>query len=424
MLARRLLIAGGGASLTPPGGGFEVFTLLTADEGGWTWFNDPRAIYSGGKTFFGYISGDGHVRAAQYVHSTATVSTPAELYPPGVFEVDDHDNPALLRRASDGKLLAGFTTHVNDPYINISTNADDATAWAGPTNLSATFGETDLLGYTYCHLVQLEGEANDPIYFFGRRHTAAGIARMYYSKSTDGGVTWATATQVVTLTYHKLARNTDTRIDFALSNHADNATDPGDHSIYHMYYEGGNWHKTDGTQITASLPFAAADLTKVQNGDATTPLWIWDIAIDGTGKPVIVYVSFTSTTNHRYRYAHWTGSVWETHEIMAGGTYIPTESALGNPIEAYYSGGVYLDHNDPTIVYTSVGSGGDRWDLYRNVTADHGTSWTSTQLTNSGKHVRPVTVLNHVDDLQVLDMSGTYASYVNWNTATEGAGIP
>ena len=72
---------------------------------------------------------------------------------------------------------------------------------------------------------------------------------------------------------------------------------------------------------------------------------------------------------------------------------IPTAAVGANPIEVYYSGGVCLDHQDPDVAYVSIGSGSNRWDIFRAVTTDSGATWTFTRLTNSGKQVRPISVI-------------------------------
>ena len=61
--------------------------------------------------------------------------------------------------------------------------------------------------------------------------------------------------------------------------------------------------------------------------------------IDGNGHPVIVYAAFPATSDHRYRYARWTGSTWDDNEIAAAGGSL-------YPEELYYSGGVCLDPAD------------------------------------------------------------------------------
>lgn len=427
MASRRILVVprGAGRYARP----LEAFTIAAAPKGGWCWFGDPRAYYHDGKTVMGWLDGStGLPMAAAWDHASRTLSTPVSLYTLSTFETDDHDNPAFLRRASDGKILAAYTLHVGAAYTALSTNADDATAFGSITNVTSQFGSlSGGAGYTYAHLAQLLDETNDPIYYTYRYHDTGGTAHLAFSKSTDGGATWTARTAVCVVTYHKLAKNGEDRIDFILSNHPDDA---GNHDIRHMYLQGGNWYKSDGTQITASQPFAITEATRIYDG-STTMGWLWDIAIDpATGYPVVAFATFPGATNpggpatdHRAYYGRWTGSAWDVHEIVPMGGKIPTADQPGGNPQSFYSGGVVLDQSDPSIAYVSVEVSAGRWDIYRYKTTDGGATWSSYALTSSGKNVRPVSVLNHARDLQVLWLTGTYTNYVTYSQGTAGAGV-
>src|SRR5512140_3601325 len=66
------------------------------NDGAWTWYNDPRALYHNGLLYFGYVrSGDGR--------STLSVFNPTnggrtELWASTLTQGDDHDNPGLLAK--------------------------------------------------------------------------------------------------------------------------------------------------------------------------------------------------------------------------------------------------------------------------------------------------------------------------------------
>jgi hypothetical protein len=47
--------------------------------------------------------------------------------------------------------------------------------------------------------------------------------------------------------------------------------------------------------------------------------WVHDIALDNAGRPVIVYATFPSDTDHRYRYVRWNGSGWTDRELVRAG---------------------------------------------------------------------------------------------------------
>jgi len=423
VLARRLLIAGGAAGFTPPSGGLTVSELAAAPEGGWSWFADPRAIFYNGTTYFGYSNRDGDVTARSYDNATETTNTLISgnrLY--AAMQIDDHDNPAVLLRDSDKRLLYFYTRHGGSQmYLNVSTNPEDISSFAARVDLDSQLGGT---AYTYPNPVQLLSETNDPIYLFYRDPIDSNTTAMRYSKSTDGGATWAAQTLLFKSTnrssYWKVASNGTDRIDFGISD--GHPLYDADVSIYHFYYTGGNVYQTDGTLIGAigAAVLEPDDLTLVYDGAVGDTAWIWDVTTDG---PHIAYTSYPSSTDHRANWARWTGAAWETHQIVATGTYIPTAIAAGgSQIEVYYSGGVVLDHSDPDTTYVSVGQGSGVWDMYQYVTANGGTSWTATALAVGGKRVRPVSVRNYDAGMQVLWMEGTYASYTSFSVATEGAG--
>lgn len=399
-------LTSGGA--TPPVIPFE----LSSVGGSWCWFADPRAIYYNDHTYYGFVTLDGDIYIQKYTHSTKIVSGPFDLHP--TLETDDHDNPSLLVRDSDKRILAAYSKHGgNTIYLRISTNPEDISAWGGEASLDAQIGGEI---YTYPSLIQLLGEVDDPIYMTFRDHHDSideHPAHLGLSKSTDGGATWAAETLVAVTTYHKTALNGDDRIDFAGANHPQ---DPDDHGIYHFYYQGGNYYKTDGTQIMAALPMATSDMTQVYDGSSVKG-WIWDIAIDGTGKPVIVFATFpTEWTDHRYNYARWTGAAWDVHEITAagGGLY---------GAQPAYSGGVVLDHANPNIVYLSKVVSG-QWEIYKYVTADGGATWTATAITSasSDKNIRPVSVRNAASDLKFMWFKGAYTTYTNFDMDLWGSG--
>jgi len=386
-----------------------------ATNGVWSWFMDPRAIYFNNKTYFGTIESDGDVVINSYDHITKELGTPFTLH--AAMEVDDHDAPAILIRNSDKRVLLFYAKHTSTPmYVRISTNPEDVTAFGSETNLASSIGKSE---FSYSQPIQLIGETNEPIYLFSRDHTGGGANRWFYSKSTNGGSTWGAAVDVYTTPtnrsgYFKAIRNGTDRIDFFVSDgHPlyDTAT-----SVYHFYYQGGSYYKTDGTLISASLPLTPSDITQIYDG-STNESWIWDLAIGPDGNPVVVFAVFVGgSSDHRYYYGRWNGSSWVTGQIATagGGLYSP---------EVYYSGGVSLDHEDPSIVWASryVGS---QWEIYRYKTYDHGATWASVAITSAStvKNIRPIPVYNHGPEIAMLWLKGTYTTYTNYSMLIRSIG--
>jgi len=377
-------------------------------NGLWTWFNDPRAVRyvgSSDKTYFGYVNSSGDVIVSSIDNlSGTTVSFTLKA----ALQVDDHDNPAILIRP-DGKIQCFYSRHSadNNLYYRISTNAEDISAFdaetTGPTNTAGANG------CSYSNPWYLSSESKYFMFWRGGDWNPA------FSTSTDG-TTWGTSATVITnpgqRPYVKYTSNGTDKIHIAYTDGHPNETT---NSIHHCYYQNGNFYKTDGTLIKAvgSLPLAVSDGTLVYDGTSTNS-WIWDIALDSNGYPVIVYATFPSTTNHKYRYARWNGSAWIDNAITTAG---PTIYGA----EPYYSPGISLDHDDPSIVYLARKIS-PYYQIYKYVTADGGATWRRELLDSSTTNVslRPVSVLNHGNTMQVLWFTGTYTSYTSYSTTVKG----
>ena len=104
-------------------------------------------------------------------------------------------------------------------------------------------------------------------------------------------------------------------------------------------------------------------------GRPSVSAWVWDVALGSSGHPVIVYATFPKPTNHQYWYARWNGSRWVSHFLTDAG---PTISP--GTIEQQYSGGIALDHDNPTMLYLSRKVDG-HFRIERWTTSDHGNSW-------------------------------------------------
>jgi len=389
---------------------------LSGAAGAWCWFADPRAIYYNGYIYYGYISNTGNVVVHQYNNTTQANGAAVVLR--SSLGIDDHNNPSLLIRDSDKRIMAWYSAHSGPKmYQRISTNPEDASSWGTEVDLQPTFLGTE---FSYPEPVQLTGEANDPIYLFWRNPYDANTQAWWFSKSTDDGVNWAARTQLFRVTnkspYMKIVQNGDSRIDFLVS---DEHPALGTSSIYHFYYTGGNYYKTDGTLIggAGALPLDETDFTKVYDGVVGDNSWIWDIAIDASNNPVIVFATFVSTSDHRYQYALWTGLAWSINEITAAGGGIASGSN-----QEYYSGGIVLDQDDPQITYLSKVVSG-QWEIHKYVTADGGANWADTAITtgSSSKNIRPVAVRDHgAANIKYLWLRGTYTGWTNYSMSIYG----
>lgn len=402
-----------GASLSPVYD--EQYVAVTdAPSGGWTWFHEPRAVEHNGIIYFGYVKGDGDVAVRTIDATTLAVSAETVLH--AALQADDHNNPTILIRAGDSRVVVFYSRHSGaELYMRASTNPEDISAFGAEINLDSSLGGA---AYTYPSPVQLTTETDDPIYLFFRDPVDVNTTAMRRSTSTDGGATWSAQSLIYSdsgrSAYWKVANNGTDRIDFAVSD---------GHPFYdssvrigHFYYTGGAYYRTDGTAMGAP-PFDFADVSQIHAGTPTS--WVWDVAVDPvTGHPRVTYVRWPALNDARLYWARWTGAAWEAHEVAAGGA-TDLDPVTGH----YYTGGIVLDHEDPDVVYASREVQG-QFEMFRYTTADNGSTWTAEQLTyrSGGVNIRPVSIRNHGPNLAALWMfAPLYSTYETYSAGTRGA---
>jgi len=408
-LVAGLLLAGCDNWFVPRGGACQII----ADQGAWCWFADPRAVVSQGRTYIGWVSGTGDIQIGAFDHRTQELTT-ATLHP--ALLVDDHVNPALLV-LPDGRLMVFYSPHSYEPmYYRIAMRPGDISAWSEERELGVnTEGR---YGYTYPNPMFLPGEGNR-IYLFWR----GGNYMPSFSTSDDNGKTWSAARTLVKghgrRPYIKFVTDGDKRIHFAFTD--GHPRKELANSIYYAYYEDGAFYQADGTLVRtrADLPFDPAEAHLVYDGlGPEGRAWIWDIALDSEGRPVIVYTALPQETDHRYRYARWTGERWLDGEITAAGGWFPQTPEGGREGEPHYSGGIILDHVDPSIVYLSRPVQGV-FEIEEWTTTDGGVTWISEPVTAGSlkNNVRPVVPRGYKQGgLDLVWMYGDYIHYTRYDT--------
>jgi hypothetical protein len=387
-----------------------VNTVLAA-SGSWCWFQEPRAVYFHGRyarTYVGYVDNAGDIKVSMYDHVTASQATSTLR---ARFVVDDHASPAILVRPN-GTLVVFWSGHGGDTmYYRRSLRPEDISAW-GPVETVPT-NSPGPLGYTYANPVQLSAESNR-VYLFWR----GGKFNPTYSTSDDGATTWAPAKTFISMPgqrpYVKVVSDGRDTIHFAFTE-----AHPRDviTSIYYMYYRGGFLYRADGTRIgrLGETPIVPSQATKVYDASSTgIGAWVQDIAIDKGGRPVITYSTFPTPTDHRYRYARWTGTAWHTSELTGAGGSISTD-----PVEYQYSGGISIDHDNPSVVYLSRPVRGV-YEIERWATVDGGSTWTHKAITSGSteNNIRPISPWGLPNDgpMSVIWLSGRYGTYTTFQT--------
>lgn len=425
------------------------FATLTTD-GAWTWYNDSRALFHNGKLYFGYVRA-ADSKTALSVFDLGTGQT-SNLWNSGFTQLDDHNNPGLLAK-QDGRLLAIYARHISDQYFSYRTagitNPIAPSGWNAEINIPNSGA-----GMTYANPFQLSGEGGK-IYNFCRNQN---FNPTIYT-STNGGTNWSSPQLFIQAgsggtvrPYVKYSSDSTNRIDFLYTD-----GHPRDiaNSLYHLYYSGGAFYKTDGTLVKnyASLPllhdsgergsviyqYSDADTADANDHIPTGRAWCWETAYQSNGAPVCVFTvqrdnvtGPTSGTDDRiyYYYARWTGSAWQKRFIAQAGRplYVAEDD---------YAGGICVDPVEPNVIYISSNaqnpfnladttnvalSASQRYELWRGVTADGGLNFTWSQITSNSTvdNLRPYIPRRNGGERCVLWFRGSYASYTSYACSIVG----
>jgi hypothetical protein len=317
-----------------------------------------------------------------------------------------------------------YTSHgadVSDAmYYRVSVRPEDVTAWSEAREIgSNTEGPR---GYTYPNPVRLS-EEDGRTYLFWR----GGNFKPSFS-FTDDLVTWSPARTLIqseaattVRPYVKIASNGRDAIHFAFTDgHPRNEPD---NSIYYVRYRRGEFTRADGSSVGSldDLPLVHERADLVYDGSVSgVRAWIWDVAADEEGNPVIVYTRLPEESDHRYHYARWNGGEWVDREITAAGGWFPETPEGTTEPEPHYSGGVVLDHDDPSVVYLSRPVAGV-FEIERWWTSDGGVTWDSRPITagSVNNNVRPFAIRNHGPSGPTLIWmeNRRYRHYLDYETA-------
>lgn len=382
------LLAASTLGAAPPSAG-ESFPAISQD-GAWCWFSDPRAIYRNGNTYAGWVTSDGSIEVGAWDHATGKAST--QVLAPR-FERDDHDHPGLLF-LPDGRLAAFYALHAKgDMRLRVTVAPDDLAKWTAERSLGFERPGEGRQGTTYANPVRLAGE-DGRLYLFWR----GSDFKPNVSVSSDGGRTWSAPRTFLARPgadagnrpYLKLRSDGIGRVDFVFTDgHPRNEATNG---VYYLRYENGAFVKADGTRLGTmdDLPLDPAKADRVYDGAARGRGWIWDVAVDAGGRPVVAFSRHPTEDDHRYEVARWDGKAWRSAEVCAAGGWFPQTPAGEKEREPHYSGGMSFDPADLTL-YTSRRVQGvfeiERW----RSSAD-GVTWRGEAVTAGSRHdnVRPV----------------------------------
>lgn len=381
----------------------------TLGDGAWCWFADPRGVRFDGlhrRTYVGWVAQDGDIKVSAYDHDSLTRTT-AVLE--SRLQIDDHSNPAL-QVLDDGRIRVYYSAHDGSAmYYRTSRAPEDIRSWQAPSTMPTNTSGTR--GFTYPNPLHLSAERKRYLFWRG------GNWNPTFSTQADGTSSWSTAANLVLVSgqrpYVKFASNGANTIGFAFTNAHPIAL--SDINIYYAYYRAGSLYRVNGTRI-GSLGQAISPSQASKVYDTASKAWIHDVALDASGRPVIVFAAFPSTGDHRYMYSRWTGTSWSTSQITAAGGSISLDGK-----EPYYSGGITLDHEDPSTVYLSRNVAGvfqvETW-----TTPNGGASWSKQDVSapdtvNNLRPISPRGLIPFSGDLSVVWVRGIYNSYVDYKTS-------
>lgn len=409
--SRQFMIVAGGRGFSPT----EALTVNNAFKkfsetigSAHCWFSRARAVYNdtAKKSFVGIMMNNSHGHS-QYIqninHLTGAV---ANTKIGSIYQYEDHNEPSILVRSSDSRLLVAYAEHVTYTTMRfrISTNPLDATAWGAEINYTAG-GRV-----TYVSLF----EASDGDIYLIMRVYETGWS---YIKSSDGGTTWGGETIISFgigasgYSGYMIAcqsPNDQDIIHFIMSTahpYYDN-----DVSVCAFYMDLGDekFYKLDGTETTANLPFDNInDVTTIMAATRPDEAWIDDIIVDANGNPRYLFTIMTNAKNTNYLpkeqyYAEWTGSALSTpyklHDAMT--TKWVHDSGQPNPNDTYSSLACFNKNNPSEIIASKEVDG--ICEIYK-LTRVSANSFTEVAITSGSKY----------DNWRPFTINGTYKN-VGW----------
>ena len=389
--------------------------VVMTEDGAWCWFQDPRAVFVNGthtRTYVQWVTQDAQLQIGAYDHESGKIKTHTLKEQWGA---DDHNVGAFIV-LPDKRLLVFYAQHNGSGlFCRTSVNPEDISQWEDEVTINAA-GRI-----SYAHPVYLSDEKT--FYVFWRaKNLKPTVATSKDAKS------WSAAATLIqdqgrsrddSRPYTKIVSDGKSTIHFAFTDgHPRNESY---NSVYYMRYEGGQFFTADNQSVGCmnALPIPHRKSEVIYNGKTTNVrAWVWDIALDDEGLPVIAYTRFPSKTDHRYCYARWTGKKWRNVELVAGGGWFPQTPKGKIEPEPHYSGGMALDHSNPSTLYLSRQVEQifevEKWD-----SPDKGASWCSFSITPKSQHlnVRPVVPRGYGGPtLHLLWMFGDYEHYTKFNT--------
>ena len=408
------------------------------EEGAWCWFADPRAVHYASEdgrinaSYIGYIDVHGNVKAMQMDYNTGLRT---EVLVRSYFQPDDHNNPTFLV-LPDERVLIIYSRHTDEPafYYRVSKYPGDISVLGEEkcivTNHNTTYPSPFLmsddpehfylcwrgLGWhpTIARLTLPDKDDNVQIAWGPYQMVQSTGARpyaKYYSNGKDKlYMTYTTGHPDNEwpnwLYFNVINLNPQLEADGKVNVNPTLEDIKGNHLAV---IADGKFRVNKSTEYKQTYPYTLVDTPSASRA------WVWQIACDKEGHPIIAMVRIDRSKNqHQYYYAKWTGGAWRLTDLAdGGGRFHPSNT------EYCYSGGEALDPANPQVIYLSIPtkgrSGKNVHEIWRYTVADNGQVVMKDQIThNSAKNnVRPFVLPgSESSPMRLLWMHGDYAYWI------------
>ncbi len=409
--------------------GFTVFM----QEGGWCWYQDPRAIAHDGRLFIGSVrgNGDGEARVSVYDLKAGKPLGAVTAHPK--FDRDDHNAPVFHVRP-DGSVLTVYARHNRDRiHHSRVSDPNDPLKWSEETDHERVMANPrDRV--TYMNLFELKDEKKLYLLYRGIDFNPTFVT------SPDHGESWSEPVHFFQSEapgrqrpYGRFAGNSTDTIHVSVTDaHPRNYGN----SLYYFAFRKGKFHRADGSTIRSLTegPLKPSEADLIYRGSMTVAkakgfesvpnsAWTSSIALDGKDRPHIGYTLYLSNDDHRYRLASWNGRKWIDREVARAGKCLYQR-------ESSYTGLIALDPIDPTVVFISTDvdpktgkDTGGRHEIYRARigTDDDITSiqWRAVTRNSPVRNLRPMIVRDGARRI-ILWQRGDFRTYTNYQLDTVG----
>ncbi len=402
------------------------------EDGGWCWYQDPRAIISQGKLLIAGLSGtSGDARIGVYDLESEKLDSTIVLHKN--LEADDHNVPALYQRP-DNSILAVWAKHGSEKihYYRIS-EPDNYLSWGDIKTYEHVYDHEN--GVTYMNLYYFENEGK--LYNFFRDGLTFNPA---FIVSKDHGETWGNRTHFIANDIEGYQRPYPrySQIDpgtIGIS-YTDGHPRQFGNNVYFVAFSDGAFYKVDGTLIKplSKGPLRASEGEKVFAGSDTNEksivtesvpysAWTCAMATNGNHYPHIGYTLYLNDSDHRYRLASWDGEAWHDREIAYAGKCL-------YKVESSYTGLMALDPEDPGKVYISTdvdpSTGKDLGgvhEIYEATIAQDDTidtiKWKAMTSNSNYRNIRPILVANEGYKV-LLWLNGPWHNYTDYDANVLG----